>query len=54
MLVNKQARLTGVRNIMIFESEPLDIVVRAVALSAIAVCWVVLVVRVVGLRAFRK
>jgi len=39
---------------MFLESEPLDIVVRAAALSAIAVCWVVLVVRVVGLRAFSK
>ncbi|WP_306259862.1 DUF421 domain-containing protein [Pararhizobium sp. IMCC21322] len=39
---------------MFFSSEPLDTIVRALALSSVAVCWVVIVVRVIGLRAFSK
>lgn len=39
---------------MFFSYEPLDTIVRALALSSVAVCWVVIVVRVVGLRAFSK
>jgi uncharacterized membrane protein YcaP (DUF421 family) len=35
-------------------SEPFDTILRAVALSVIAVGWVVLVVRMIGLRAFSK
>lgn len=39
---------------MFVSAEPLDTIIRAFALSSIAVCWVVIVVRVVGLRAFSK
>lgn len=39
---------------MFFASEPLDMIVRSLALSSIAVCWVVVVVRIIGLRAFSK
>lgn len=39
---------------MFFETEPLDTIFRALALSAIAVGWVVIVVRFVGLRSFSK
>ncbi len=39
---------------MFFATEPLDTVFRALVLSSIAVGWVVLVVRVIGLRAFSK
>ncbi len=39
---------------MFFATEPLDTIVRGLALSAMAVCWVVIVVRIVGLRAFSK
>jgi len=39
---------------MFFDYLPLDIAARALVLSVIAVCWVILVVRVVGLRAFSK
>jgi uncharacterized membrane protein YcaP (DUF421 family) len=39
---------------MFFSHEPLDMIVRGLALSSVAVCWVVFVVRIVGLRAFSK
>jgi len=39
---------------MFFQAEPFDTIIRAIALSSLAVCWVVLVVRIVGLRAFSK
>ncbi len=39
---------------MFFGAEPLDAIVRAIALSSVAVCWVIFVVRIVGLRAFSK
>ncbi|MEM5472522.1 YetF domain-containing protein [Hoeflea sp. AS60] len=39
---------------MFLATEYLDTIVRAFALSAIAVVWVVLLVRVIGLRAFSK
>lgn len=39
---------------MFVSFEPIDTVIRAMALSSVAVCWVVLVVRVIGLRAFSK
>jgi len=39
---------------MFFDSLPLDIAARALALSSLALFWVILVVRVVGLRAFSK
>lgn len=39
---------------MFFETEPLDTIVRGLILSSMAVCWVVIVVRIVGLRAFSK
>jgi len=39
---------------MFFDAEPLDTIIRAFALSAVAVCWVVVVVRIIGLRAFSK
>jgi uncharacterized membrane protein YcaP (DUF421 family) len=39
---------------MFFETEPLDTILRAFILSGIAVCWVVFMVRIVGLRAFSK
>ena len=39
---------------MFLATEYLDTIVRAFALSAIAVIWVVLLVRVIGLRAFSK
>ena len=39
---------------MFFSAEPLDTIVRALVLSTLAVCWVVFVVRAVGLRAFSK
>ena len=39
---------------MFFSAEPLDTIVRALVLSTLAVCWVVFVVRMVGLRAFSK
>jgi uncharacterized membrane protein YcaP (DUF421 family) len=39
---------------MFFDAAALDILARALILSTIAVCWVVLVVRVIGLRAFSK
>ncbi|EBA11644.1 DUF421 domain-containing protein [Roseobacter sp. CCS2] len=34
--------------------EQIDVILRAIALSTVAVCWVVVVVRYVGLRAFSK
>jgi uncharacterized membrane protein YcaP (DUF421 family) len=39
---------------MFFDTEPLDTIFRAFVLSGVAVCWVVFMVRVVGLRAFSK
>jgi uncharacterized membrane protein YcaP (DUF421 family) len=39
---------------MFFDVETLDAIARAILLSAIAVIWIVIVVRVVGLRAFSK
>lgn len=39
---------------MFLEYAPIDIVLRGVILSSIAVFWIVLLVRVVGLRAFSK
>ncbi|MCX7564969.1 DUF421 domain-containing protein [Sulfitobacter sp. F26169L] len=39
---------------MFVSVEPLDTIIRALFLSSLAVCWVVFVVRVVGLRAFSK
>ncbi|SFB16120.1 Protein of unknown function [Poseidonocella pacifica] len=39
---------------MFHPNDFLDLILRSTALSAIAVCWVVVVVRVVGLRAFSK
>jgi uncharacterized membrane protein YcaP (DUF421 family) len=42
------------RSDMFLSIEPLDTVLRALALSAIGLFWVVLVVRVIGLRAFSK
>ena len=39
---------------MFFDHVPLDILVRALLLSAIALTWVVFVVRVIGLRTFSK
>ncbi len=39
---------------MFISPEPLDAILRAMVLSSIGVCWVVMVVRVVGLRAFSK
>lgn len=35
-------------------AEPFDTIIRALALSSVAICWVIFVVRVVGLRAFSK
>jgi uncharacterized membrane protein YcaP (DUF421 family) len=39
---------------MFFDVESLDAIARAILLSAIAVIWIVIVVRVIGLRAFSK
>lgn len=39
---------------MFLLNEALDTVARAAILSTVAVCWIVVVVRVVGLRAFSK
>lgn len=39
---------------MFVAAEPLDTLLRALVLSSIAVAWVILVVRIVGLRAFSK
>lgn len=39
---------------MFFATEPLDTMLRALALSCVALFWVVFMVRVVGLRAFSK
>ncbi|MDF1871241.1 DUF421 domain-containing protein [Vannielia sp.] len=39
---------------MFVENTPLDILLRALLLSTFAVSWVILVVRVIGLRAFSK
>lgn len=39
---------------MFFENFPLDVLARAVLLSTLAVFWVILVVRIIGLRAFSK
>ncbi|MHA6326858.1 DUF421 domain-containing protein [Roseivivax sp. CAU 1753] len=39
---------------MFVSSDMLDTFIRAIALSSVAVCWVILVVRVIGLRAFSK
>lgn len=39
---------------MIFDNELLDMVARAVVLSSLALAWIVMVVRVIGLRAFSK
>ncbi len=39
---------------MFFDSVPLDILARALLLSAIALVWVIFVVRVIGLRTFSK
>jgi len=39
---------------MFVSVEPLDTIIRAFALSSIALCWIVIVVRVIGLRAFSK
>jgi len=39
---------------MFFENLPFDVIARAILLSTIAVFWVILVVRVIGLRTFSK
>ncbi|SEV94098.1 Protein of unknown function [Cognatiyoonia koreensis] len=39
---------------MFFESTTLDTIARAMLLSSVGVCWVILFVRIVGLRAFSK
>lgn len=39
---------------MFFETEPFDTLARALALSTVALCWVIFVVRLVGLRSFSK
>ncbi len=39
---------------MFFSIESLDTIARAIILSAVAVCWVIFVVRIIGLRAFSK
>lgn len=39
---------------MFFDTLPLDVLARAVLLSIMAVFWVILVVRIVGLRSFSK
>jgi uncharacterized membrane protein YcaP (DUF421 family) len=39
---------------MFVSFEALDMILRALILSSVAVCWVVLVVRVIGLRTFSK
>ena len=39
---------------MFFDHVPLDILARALLLSAIALTWVIIVVRVIGLRTFSK
>lgn len=39
---------------MFFSSEWIDLIFRSVILSTIGVCWVIFVVRIVGLRAFSK
>jgi len=39
---------------MFISSEPLDTIIRALALSSVAVFWIVIVVRIVGLRSFSK
>lgn len=39
---------------MFFDHVPLDIIARALLLSAIALTWVIFVVRVIGLRTFSK
>jgi uncharacterized membrane protein YcaP (DUF421 family) len=39
---------------MFFDSDTLDLIARAILLSAIALGWVIFVVRVIGLRAFSK
>ena len=39
---------------MFFDHLPLDILARALMLSAIALTWVIIVVRVIGLRTFSK
>lgn len=39
---------------MIVQNEAMDLVLRGLLLSTVAVCWVVAVVRVIGLRSFSK
>jgi uncharacterized membrane protein YcaP (DUF421 family) len=39
---------------MFFENLPLDVLARAIVLSTLAVFWVIIVVRIIGLRAFSK
>ncbi len=39
---------------MFFDDVTLDTILRALALSSVAVCWVIVVVRAVGLRALSK
>ena len=39
---------------MFVSSESLDVILRAVILSSVAVCWIIFVVRIIGLRAFSK
>lgn len=39
---------------MFLEHEPVDVILRGLILSSIAVCWVIVMVRLVGLRAFSK
>lgn len=39
---------------MFFESDTIDTIARALLLSGIALCWIIVVVRVIGLRAFSK
>ncbi|EIE51522.1 hypothetical protein AL036_07300 [Salipiger aestuarii] len=39
---------------MFLEQEAVDVVLRGVLLSSVALCWVILMVRLVGLRAFSK
>ncbi len=39
---------------MFFSYEPLDIIFRALILSTAALCWVIFLVRIIGLRSFSK
>lgn len=39
---------------MFSPTESIDLILRAVLLSTLAVCWIIFIVRVIGLRAFSK